>query len=359
MATPRGSIHRDVEQRLRDIEKQLRTLTGVSLYRTQLGVSAGDFIVAGGGDVLVQDGGSIETKSPGEMRWRDEADRIRVEWGTGTEPTTGTRLQAFYFKDTTGNGRVTVGEILLTDTNTVTTGILVEDASQQDHLRAWPGQSALQQYSGAASIGLRVFENLGETWLHTSTGHGIRMLNTDPGVFFFRRPGDTASGLKVEVDTTSTSLMGGDLGGSLATRLVLHPSFEVRAMDGAGDSYVDMAASAFVVRTSSAETKDLLGDVEAGALEKVRATPIRRWRHKAGPTSSDGEGVPAPARIGPMVEDSPAELLNHGDPNGGIDLAASVWTLWAALQEQADMNDRQAQQIADLTARLDRLEQAA
>lgn len=65
MTTPRGAKHRDLEQRLRDIEAQLRELTAASLRRKQLGVSQGDFVVSGGGNVVVKDGGDLEILDAG------------------------------------------------------------------------------------------------------------------------------------------------------------------------------------------------------------------------------------------------------------------------------------------------------
>lgn len=60
MATPRGAQHFDLEQRLRDLERQVQRLTSMSLRRSQLGVTSGDFAVTGGGSVLVEDGGSVD-----------------------------------------------------------------------------------------------------------------------------------------------------------------------------------------------------------------------------------------------------------------------------------------------------------
>lgn len=60
MATPRAAEHRDLEQRLRNLEQQVRELTGAALRRRQLNVTEGDFVVSGGGSVVVEDGGSIE-----------------------------------------------------------------------------------------------------------------------------------------------------------------------------------------------------------------------------------------------------------------------------------------------------------
>lgn len=64
MATPRGAVHRDLEQRLRDMERTVRDLTSSALRRQQLSVSAGDFVVSGGGGVVVQDGGSLRVNHP-------------------------------------------------------------------------------------------------------------------------------------------------------------------------------------------------------------------------------------------------------------------------------------------------------
>lgn len=54
MATPRGAEHRDLEQRLRNIEAQLRQVTGAALRRKQLSVTEGDFVVSGGGNIIIK-----------------------------------------------------------------------------------------------------------------------------------------------------------------------------------------------------------------------------------------------------------------------------------------------------------------
>ena len=59
MATPTGARHRDLEQRFKDLEDQVRTLAGATLRRRQLGVAEGDFVVQGGGSVIVRDGGGL------------------------------------------------------------------------------------------------------------------------------------------------------------------------------------------------------------------------------------------------------------------------------------------------------------
>lgn len=60
MATPAGAQHRDLEQRLRDMERQVQALTSALLHRRQQNVTEGDFVVSGGGDVIVRDGGAIK-----------------------------------------------------------------------------------------------------------------------------------------------------------------------------------------------------------------------------------------------------------------------------------------------------------
>jgi len=64
MATPRASVHRDLEQRLRDVEQEVQTLTGRALRRERLEVTSGDFEVSGGGDVVVRDGGEFRALYP-------------------------------------------------------------------------------------------------------------------------------------------------------------------------------------------------------------------------------------------------------------------------------------------------------
>lgn len=54
MATPRGSEHRDLEQRFRDLEQQLAEVRDTLLRRDQLKVDEGDFVVSGGGSIVAQ-----------------------------------------------------------------------------------------------------------------------------------------------------------------------------------------------------------------------------------------------------------------------------------------------------------------
>lgn len=59
MATPSASRHRDLEQRFVDLEDQVRKLTTEALRSRQRSVTAGDFVVSGGGSVIVKDGGGF------------------------------------------------------------------------------------------------------------------------------------------------------------------------------------------------------------------------------------------------------------------------------------------------------------
>lgn len=68
MATPVGAVHRDLEQRLRNIEQQLRQLGTVAMRRARLAVSEGDFVVSGGGNVVVEDGGGVAVNEGGDVR---------------------------------------------------------------------------------------------------------------------------------------------------------------------------------------------------------------------------------------------------------------------------------------------------
>lgn len=59
MATPNGARHRDLEQRLRDLEHQVRQLTGATLSRRQVAVDADTLAVTSTGHLAVSDGGRI------------------------------------------------------------------------------------------------------------------------------------------------------------------------------------------------------------------------------------------------------------------------------------------------------------
>jgi len=67
MATPRGSEHRDLEQRFRNLESRVRELASAALRRTQFNVTEGDFVVSGGGSAIVQDGGDLVVDDGGDV----------------------------------------------------------------------------------------------------------------------------------------------------------------------------------------------------------------------------------------------------------------------------------------------------
>lgn len=64
MATPRGAQHRDVEQRIRDLEQRCASLANQVLRQRRLEVTQGDFVVSGGGGIHIGDGGSFSTEYP-------------------------------------------------------------------------------------------------------------------------------------------------------------------------------------------------------------------------------------------------------------------------------------------------------
>jgi hypothetical protein len=59
MATPRAAEHRDLEQRLRNIESTLRTLAGQVARRPQFTIESGDLTIDGGDVLMLDDDGSV------------------------------------------------------------------------------------------------------------------------------------------------------------------------------------------------------------------------------------------------------------------------------------------------------------
>lgn len=70
MATPRGAEHRDIEQRLRDIEHRVAGLSSRVLTQRKAEVSQGDFVVKGGGNIVIldADGNTVWSALDGPIR---------------------------------------------------------------------------------------------------------------------------------------------------------------------------------------------------------------------------------------------------------------------------------------------------
>jgi len=97
MATPYGAIPRDLEQRLRSIEQQLRDVAGAALYRRQLNLTSGDFTVEGG-SVTVRGGGGVTVEDGGGFVAKYTGGGEAVTFGPATV-VDGRSTQALWLKD--------------------------------------------------------------------------------------------------------------------------------------------------------------------------------------------------------------------------------------------------------------------
>lgn len=64
MTTPAASIPHDLEQVIKDLQSALGDVTAASLRRKQLSVTEGDFVVTGGGGVYIREGGKLVATYP-------------------------------------------------------------------------------------------------------------------------------------------------------------------------------------------------------------------------------------------------------------------------------------------------------
>jgi hypothetical protein len=333
MATPQAAKHRDIEQRFRDIEGRVKDLTTRVLRKTQQRVSEGDFTVSGGGSVVVQDGGdvrvtdggNIEVRDEGQVRWYGAAGNERFTMGRTATQAAGTDAVRLRYNDAAGRQRAALGTIVWeSDGSVVGHGVLVESASNNGLLTAYDGLVRLGREDGGTLIG-------------SEAGYPDFLALRDIGRDRYMEAGITGG--------QHLTIWGGQEGnGGLSTALQLisaNGGREVRIRDGALSTYRPIAASDFITRSSSESTKDVLGDVQ-GSLEAVCRTSIKRWRYKRdgqpsgvdATTPTEDTTTPDPVeRIGPMAEDVPEVMAAWEDPEGGVNLAASLWTLWQAVQE--------------------------
>lgn len=306
MATPHAAIPRDLQQRISLIEANVRALAAQTLSQRQLSVTEGDFVVSGGGGINVADGGFI-----------------RAEHDNGG--------QALY-----------IGEV------GASYGFLMQDPD---------GLGILRAYRSAGGVN--------QVWLgHESALAQVIILSDHlnmiaPDVGFSRPDGGTSGDRYLTIRGPSgsgggaTDIVGGpsSADGGLNTRLRLGggSGFYVAARDGGDTTYVEMRASVFAVN-SSEEVKTDITDPEPDALGVVRGVPIKQWRYKAAPRcSGDADPEePAPTRIGPIAEDVPPVMGDATHPDAEertVDLGASLWLLWQAVQELAAKVDDLAEQI--------------
>jgi hypothetical protein len=105
-------------------------------------------------------------------------------------------------------------------------------------------------------------------------------------------------------------------------------------------TYSTIAAAAFAVRTSSRDTKRNIKVLDFDPVEAVKAARVSRFQHKKGYVAD-----PDRWRIGPMVEDLPAEVRSIGGRSGpndlpnahdGYDIVSVVGVLWGAVGALTD-----------------------
>ena len=112
MATPRAAVHRDVEQRFRDIEAKVRQVLTVLGQRPKFEVTSGDLTLSGGslvvdgGDVVMLDTDGSTLFKLGPQEFGDRGVSIYRENGTPalevTKPNVNA-VQAWRMKDSSEN----------------------------------------------------------------------------------------------------------------------------------------------------------------------------------------------------------------------------------------------------------------
>lgn len=411
MSTPRGAEHRDLEQWRRNVERQLRELTSRVVRREQLKVDSGDFAVSGGGDVqvkgggsvLVQGGGGVTVEDGGRFEWYDANDALRMVMRSHVSEETGNEL-ANLRTIGEGGGEAVIGATENTTTGVVREGLLVQNSDGSDVFAAVTGANSgrlLLTHSAKDYLDLRdlagnVRAYLGPaTWQGADDGWGLQLLQGDGTTRLFvsdtgmdhygvlYQTGDQYwyDGSQVVARLTpnglNTFLYGGaSSNGNNFRELIFFNGNDsqkrtIRFKDGANSTYIPVEASSFDV-SSSSELKDVDGDLDVDALDKVRRTRVKRWRYKARPADGGPDADPTASdepdeQIGPLAEEAPAEVTsNVDDPDPEqrtISVNRSVWLLWAAVQQLADQVERERtekEQLADtvhkLAQRVDRLE---
>lgn len=177
-----------------------------------------------------------------------------------------------------------------------------------------------------ASVGLAV------------TNMALQVLDSLPGLPPAIYMGLIGNANRIEDDASSWRLFGGF--GSL---VFPYGTAEARIRDGSNAAYIPIRASAFTV-TSTREAKQDITDLDWPAVDVVLRAPAQRWRYR--PEHADPERI----HFGPMAEDLPAELVDHGDLDvPGVNQADLLGVAWAAIGELAEQNRA-------LTARVDALE---
>jgi hypothetical protein len=112
----------------------------------------------------------------------------------------------------------------------------------------------------------------------------------------------------------------------------------------------------------------VIGLAEAGALDKIRRTPIQRWKHKARPKSDKAASakVKNEEHIGPMVEEAPDEIVDRSEEgHEGLRVGAATFLAWQAIQELSEKvdelakeNEALSKENESLRERVDSIEQA-
>jgi len=371
----------DVMRRLRDLERQLRELRSArsleasTIGRGGLRIKGGNLEVTDAGLIIIRDGGDFNIEDGGRLRWFDPTGNLRMEMRSA-ESAAGNHLVNLASFGPAG-ATAYIGGIEDTTDGTHRQGVLVQTPDGQDVLWVMSGDySGKLQLTPSADDELDLRDASGTfratlgpvTWGGQSDGYGIYVQRADGSPVFYASQSklewsdNGTRALAVELASNNTRIYGGNGGdGSLYGMVRIYrrngsnPATEIQARDGADSVLIPMVASTFNT-SSSAALKDVLGDAPS-ALEKVRATPIRRWRYKQPPRARTPDGAvgaadePSPEHIGPVAEEAPAELRS-GDPGDEqVSLNDALWMLWKANQELADKVDELRAQVDELSGR--------
>lgn len=296
MATPQAAVPRDLEQRIRNIESTLRQITSATLRQRQLSVTEGDFVVSGGGNVLVRDGGNINGTYPDNSP--------ALVFGRGLSNTSG-----------------------------------------HDYVRG----IEVRKPDGIELFMVRYFGN--------DDG-------SNPTSDIVLGPDSVLIDADVQINVTQYgSISAPDGGGTLyvdSGGFKFGPSvvsFQGIATTGSGaNTYIDPTTGRLLRSTSSRRYKENIGPADIDPATLLQLVPVVYTR-------KDEASEPAPRHyVGFIAEDADAlgltEFVEYDTDGRPESFSYALWSaaLQAICRAQQSQLDAQAQQIADLTARLDALE---
>lgn len=139
----------------------------------------------------------------------------------------------------------------------------------------------------------------------------------------------------------SSSSYAPGFGASTPNAMVKLDAGRVLATTSDGAAFIPMKASAYEPPSSSIETKTDVQDVRAllTPLQVIRSARAKAWKYR---DEVARMGEAAPQRLGPMIEDLPADLVIESSPmpdgttGPTVDLFAQIGLLWAAQNQRDD-----------------------